>query len=544
MGLIGLCYAQLATQYPRAGGEISYAYHMWGIDIAFLAGWLLVLLYVAAIAFQAVVIGWMIDAIAPELRGPILYEALGEPVYATPTAAGIALGLFVAVLNCRGVREAASFQSVLTFAKIAISLAFFVGAFLAADLDNLSPGWAPTVGEFSWSGIFAVCLTAPFFLAGFDVVPLAMGERSATTSDRAVYVAVVGSITAATLYYVLVIFSAATVLPRDQLLAAELPALAAFEQAFGSAIMVKLVVISAVMGMFTVWNASVYAGARVLFALGDSRLVPGWFSRLSKTRGVPVRAVVFLTIAGLALLPFGRAIIMPIVNTSSLSFIIVAIVVTIGLIRLHFRKQVTTKVPGGIVTLILASISAIALLVIALRDLWTYSDGSFPVELLILGLWSGVGIILWALTRRSRLQISEAERRERLLGRLNRDAPGRSRHGTIESGKRSIGTIAVVDPSLRRGRLCRMPAKPCRCASGRSCARRVPPLVRCPGTSVRCHYFALANDHRRQRRLKIRAGEARVDARFEHQVVWPRWSVTGRVTRLSLGQCQFSLAAV
>jgi basic amino acid/polyamine antiporter, APA family len=250
MILIAICYSQLAVRYPRAGGEISYAYHMWGIDAAFLCGWFMVFSYVTTITFQAVVLGWMFDVLAPSLRGPMLYTVLETPIYLAPTLLSLVAGVVIVLLNSREVRAMAQFQSWLTFGKILLSVIFFSGALYYGSAENLVPKWSANAIDFSWAGIFAVFATAPFFLAGFDVVPLAMGEKATTTTSRAVHVAVVGSLVAAVTYYALVILSVSAAMPRTELLQSPLPAIAALEHVLGSPFLAKLALIAGLMGVF------------------------------------------------------------------------------------------------------------------------------------------------------------------------------------------------------------------------------------------------------------------------------------------------------
>ena len=171
----------------------------------------------------------MIDALVPRaLQGVKLYETGGESIFALPVAFSLIVGAVIAWLNHRGTREIAVVQSWLTFGKIFISLAFFACAAQVGHWENLEPRWGPAHATISGAGLWAVFATAPFFLAGFDVIPLAMGEKSVETSRRAVYFAIVGSVAAAVLYYALVILSGASLLPREELLGANLPAIAAF----------------------------------------------------------------------------------------------------------------------------------------------------------------------------------------------------------------------------------------------------------------------------------------------------------------------------
>ena len=68
--LVGLCYAELATMLPVAGGEIAYTYLTSGPFLAYGVGWFLVLGYVAICAFEAVSLGRILGFLFPALNAP------------------------------------------------------------------------------------------------------------------------------------------------------------------------------------------------------------------------------------------------------------------------------------------------------------------------------------------------------------------------------------------------------------------------------------------------------------------------------------------
>jgi amino acid transporter len=342
-------------------------------------------------------------------------------VYASPLALAVLVGGFITWLNRRGVAGLARFQSALTFGKIAISLVFFALALTRGDVANLEPLWTAPGGSETWTGLWAVFATAPFFLAGFDVVPLAMGEKSVSTSKRAVYIAIIGSLVAAVAYYALVILAGAMLLPRPELLASELPAVAAFERAFDSPVLAKLVLVAGLMGVLTCWNSSVFAAGRVLYAMAESRMIPAWFGRLHPQFATPARAAVFATCAGLLLLPFGRSVIYPVVNASGSSVALVALIVCLGLLRLRLRSGGALDDPdrgrGRMVLLVAATAGAAFIVVMAFWEAWrSAKDNTVPLEWLIFLAWIVLGAAFWVSTRGSRSVISEDERRTRLLG--------------------------------------------------------------------------------------------------------------------------------
>lgn len=412
MMLIALCYAQLAIRYPQAGGAIAFTYHLWGVDAAFISGWCMVLVYVTAISFQTVTITWMLEAlVSPAIRGPALYSIFGEPVYAMGVAVALVVGLGLAWLNYRGVGGMARFQSWFTFGKIAIAVVFFACALPAGNLEYLEPYWKSSEQGFAMAGVWAVFATAPFFLAGFDVVPLAMGEARESTSRRAVYIAIVGSLVAAVAYYSLVILCGALLLPRSELLSATLPTVAAFERAFDSPALARVVLAAGLMGVLTCWNSSVFAAGRILYAMGESRMIPTWFGHLQPKFATPARAIVFATMLGLMLLPFGKAVVYSIVNASGSSMALVALIVSMGLLRQRWRARQSLAMP------LAATAGAAFVVVMALRESWGSTRvAGLPVEWLIFIVWIALGALFWGCTRSSRNAISEEERRVRLLG--------------------------------------------------------------------------------------------------------------------------------
>src|SRR5262245_60740666 len=124
MMTVGLCYAEMATTLPASGGEVAYAYQVFGVKASFAIGWLLALVYIAVTAFEGISAAWMIGILAPATLGPVLYSVLGAPVRLGTLVIGIGGTAFLALLNVRGVRSAARFQDLFTAGKIVFSLVF------------------------------------------------------------------------------------------------------------------------------------------------------------------------------------------------------------------------------------------------------------------------------------------------------------------------------------------------------------------------------------------------------------------------------------
>ena len=51
MMIVGLCYAELASMLPVSGGEVAYAYEIFGAKSSYAIGWFLALAYISVTSF-------------------------------------------------------------------------------------------------------------------------------------------------------------------------------------------------------------------------------------------------------------------------------------------------------------------------------------------------------------------------------------------------------------------------------------------------------------------------------------------------------------
>ena len=142
--LIGLCYAEAASMYPVAGGELAYAYEMYGTKLSFFTGWLVSFCYIAATAFEAVSVGWILSALLPGIEGPLLYSVFGYEVHAGSLGTGLSIMVAITYINYRGVGSMARLQELLTFALIGASLIFIVVGLTQGEAANLQPYFVPS----------------------------------------------------------------------------------------------------------------------------------------------------------------------------------------------------------------------------------------------------------------------------------------------------------------------------------------------------------------------------------------------------------------
>ena len=314
MILVGLCYGEMTAAIPVSGGELAYAYAVFGSRACFAVGWFLALGFVVTTVFEALTSVWLIGSLLPGALGPVLYHAFGEPMRPGGLVIGLGGTVIITVLNYFGVRQAVTTQDVLTYIKIGIAVLLVACGLFAGHLSNLRPLFQYDAAGGAWRGIAAVLLTVPFWLSGFSLVAQVMEEKAPDTPARRVATMIVLSIIVSTVFYILLTLASAAVTPWPSLVSADLPVARAFEVAFGSVLLARLVLLAALLGTITVWNGCAIAASRMLFALARAHFIGASLERIDPKYRTPTAAIVFVGVATAVGVLLGRTAIGPVIG--------------------------------------------------------------------------------------------------------------------------------------------------------------------------------------------------------------------------------------
>lgn len=415
--LVALAYGELASMLPVAGGEVSFAQSVFGAPLAFAVAWMLLLAYIGGFSFEMISVGWIVGTLVPSVSSGTSYSILGSDVFLGELFVETLIMVVVVASNVRGARSSARMQNILTYGLILISLIFIVAGFAWGSWENLQPYFVFREEGWKWGGIFVVFSTSLFFYAGFNFATQALGERSDRMSPRTFGFIITAAVMGALLFYVAVIMSAALLVPRDELLAMELPAAGAFEAAFKSMLLRNVVLVAGLLGLVTSWNALIFAASRILFVLGRMHLAPAIFGRLHHDRRTPAYAILLISGLGFLGALLGRGAVLPLVSVSGLCIAFAWLVVAAAAIRLRQtepRRERHFRVLAGPVVFWLAVAGTVFALYTAIRiDLLGPGDG-IPLGLLILLAWLIGGSLVWVIGRRRRREMSETERKQLL----------------------------------------------------------------------------------------------------------------------------------
>ncbi len=153
-----ICYAELATMFPRSSGEYNFLARSYHPAVGFLAGWISATVgFAAPLALAALAFGEYFKAIVP-----------GAP----PLVLGLAITWAVTIFHLRGVRQGSAFQIASTIIKLALIVAFIIAGFAFATPQAIS--FKPSAVD------TAQILSAPFAISLVFVMYSYSGWNAAT----------------------------------------------------------------------------------------------------------------------------------------------------------------------------------------------------------------------------------------------------------------------------------------------------------------------------------------------------------------------------
>ena len=315
--VVGLVYATAIRALPHTGGGVLFALFSAGRIPGFIAGWSLALGYIGVVAMNASAVTLIFRVTFPGLLSHgKLFEVAGWEVFLAEVLVSILFIWVFALLNMKGVEFTGRFQfwAVVTMLTcIAILGVSAVYAFLTKDIEL--PAAVPP-GQSLLTSVFVILAIAPWAFIGFDTVPQMAGEFG-FAPRKVVGLMVTGIVTAAVLYILMSLVTAIAVSSR----AADYsdsawPLAEALTDLLGPMATV-LVVVAVSAGVLTGLNGFIAASSRVLYTMGEAKMIPRAFRSLSRASGTPVFSI--LVIATLCSLTpwFGRAALSWLVDMTS-----------------------------------------------------------------------------------------------------------------------------------------------------------------------------------------------------------------------------------
>jgi basic amino acid/polyamine antiporter, APA family len=372
---VGLCFAELCSMMPVAGGAYIYVRRAMNKFTGFIAGWLLVLAYAAMMPGECIIIGQLVSAIIPGV--PVAWIGVGAAVVFT-------------IINLIGIRFSAIVQLILT-------VVLFGGIFIYAlpGLGNLQvENFMPFFGR----GVAGMFMMVPIYMLGFmgyDILPQAAQEVKAPIRKMVFVIPL--SILFVFIAYLVIGITNAGVLPWEQLAKSKdaLPIGAIATKLLGPT-GPQIILFAGVAGLVTTLNGFVVGASRLMMAMAKDSELPPIFANVNKRFGVPHWAIIFVGILGIVGSFVPQLIVL--FDTAAAAVLVTYILTAIAVMMLRKKEpdaERPYKMPWGPTIPILALVGTIPTFAIAVMILSTEAQ-------IVFAAWIVIGILYYLIFRRNK----------------------------------------------------------------------------------------------------------------------------------------------
>lgn len=301
VSLIGaLCYAELATAYPHAGGDYHFLHRAFGRSIAFLFGWArLSVITTGSIALLSFVFGDYMNHVLPlDLAG----AGSGPLIYA------VLVILLLSWVNRLNVRTGMMTQTWLTVLQV-VCLLLIVGSAVfwantggseaisvAASSESTSAA-APAVTAFGLAMVFVLLTYGGWNEAAYISAEIRGGRHSMVK-------ALTLSILIITALYLLITWAYWTGLGLKGMAGSEAVAADMMHMIWGP-VAEKIISLVVAVSALTSINGTMIVGARTSYAMGRDWPGLGWLGIWDTARDTPANAIWAQCLASLFLVGMG-----------------------------------------------------------------------------------------------------------------------------------------------------------------------------------------------------------------------------------------------
>lgn len=330
-----LCYAELATRIPEAGGEYQYLSRIYGKLWGFVSGWISFLVgFSAAIAASALgAANYAAEVFGGDANAPII---AGLKITQGAAIGALLIALF-AIFHSAGVRPSGKLQTIIATLVVG-AIVLFVFAGIATGRGN----WHGITQGSPASGLWWIALIqVSFAYSGWNAASYLAGE--AKDPRRTLPRALVGGTIIVVLLYVALNLLFLYAMPAANWKSDIAIGKQAAEILFGKtgATFVSFIITLTILGSVSAMTA---AGPRVYYAMAGDGLAPSFFRRLGRG-SAPVFSILAQACVAMILVLTGEFENLLIYTGSALSLMAVLTVSGVWVIR---RRQKTAPANGAI----------------------------------------------------------------------------------------------------------------------------------------------------------------------------------------------------
>lgn len=303
----GLCYAELATMIPVAGGAYAYAYVALGEFVAWTMGWLITGQYLFSLStvavgwsgyFRSFLRDWNIQIPTSCCMTPFHYDVAAGWSWSGSYVdlPAVLLVLFIGLMVSIGIRAAARMNSIMVAIKLAVIVVFILVGIPHIDASN----WTPFIpentgvfGEYGLSGVLRAAGLVFFAYLGFDTV--ATLAQDAKNPQKDLPRGILGSLGISAIAYIIIAGVLTGVVSYTQLGVADPMAVALNAMGpsfFWIAVGVKIAILA---GLASVVLVQLLGQTRIFLAVSKDGLLPMGLAKIHPATQTPLVGTLITT---------------------------------------------------------------------------------------------------------------------------------------------------------------------------------------------------------------------------------------------------------
>lgn len=369
IGLIVLCYAEVASRFTKTGGPYLYAREAMGPVVAFEVGWLY----------------WIVrlTTFAANCNLFVTYTGFFWPEASTPAvriAIIFAVVLLLTAVNFFGIRHSAKMTNFLTFGKLIPLIAFAVIGLFFITPANFSLENVPQYTSFSSAVLLLI-----YAFVGFEIAVIPAGEVKDPQKNYPF--ALITALVVVAVIYILVQVVCIGTLPG--LASSERPLADAATQFLGP-VGAGFIAAGALISILGNLNVGLVAGSRMIYAMGERREISPIMTATHERYKTPYLSL-FLNAAIILLLTIQSSFVSAVAIATITRLLVYA--TTCIALPIFRRREGMPRAPFEVPLGWTAAILSLGLIA------WLLTNVDFGKEGLTIVMAAGVGLIIFSVFR-------------------------------------------------------------------------------------------------------------------------------------------------
>ncbi|MGZ4151227.1 MAG: APC family permease [Actinomycetota bacterium] len=300
---LGWIVAQYAKRVHAAGSLYDYVSMGLGGRAGAATGWLYYGGTTVLASAIAVLVGWFVHDV-------LFLGVFGTDSPLPMWAWSVVYVAAVFAIMYLGVQISTRVQLALALVSAAVFLLFFLKVIIDVGGDNSLKAFNPSEAADGWSGILFGVLYGVLIFVGFETAAN-LAEETAEPK-RSIPRAVLLTVAIVAAFYLIAAYAQVAgfgfdprLILNPEIAAAPVFALGSFDF-FGSNLILKVLEVVVLLDIMAVGLGAAVASTRGIFALARDRRIPGALAAVSRTRGTPVGAIVFVEAFSLLMVLFAE----------------------------------------------------------------------------------------------------------------------------------------------------------------------------------------------------------------------------------------------